>query len=110
MNPDLPQIVVQVTAGSPAEAWTIARTVVARKLAACAQIFPIRSCYEWQGKIEESDEVMLFIKTRQDRYAELEACIKDLHSYDVPEILVLPIVTGSQPYLAWIDAIVGQPR
>jgi periplasmic divalent cation tolerance protein len=107
MTEELPQIFVQVTAADTREAWTIARAVVERKLAACAQVFPIRSCYEWEGQIEESEEVMIFIKTRRDRYEALEACIKELHSYDVPEILALPILAGSHPYLHWIDEVVG---
>jgi periplasmic divalent cation tolerance protein len=102
-----PHIVVQVTAGSNEEAWTIARTVVERKLAACAQVVPIRSIYRWRGAVEESDEVILFIKTRRDRYDALEACIKELHSYEVPEILALSVVAGSRDYLEWIDEVIA---
>jgi periplasmic divalent cation tolerance protein len=108
MNSDISAIFVQVTAGSAEEAWTIARALVERKLAACAQVFPIRSCYEWQGEIQEDNEAMIFVKSRLDLYAELEAYVKELHSYDVPEILALPVVAGSEAYLRWIDEVVGR--
>jgi periplasmic divalent cation tolerance protein len=108
MNSDMSAVFVQVTAGSAEEAWTIARALVERKLAACAQVFPIRSCYEWQGEIQDDSEVMIFVKSRLDLYSEIEACVKELHSYDVPEILALPVVAGSEGYLRWIDDVVGR--
>jgi periplasmic divalent cation tolerance protein len=104
-------IVVQVAAGSADEAWAIARAVVERKVAACAQVFPARSCYEWEGKLTEADEHVVFVKSRLEAFDSLEACIKEHHSYDVPEIIALPIVAGSTPYLEWVDSVVApEPR
>lgn len=84
-------------------ALALARQLVERGLAACVnRVTGVRSIYRWQGAIEEADEITLFIKTTQARYAELEAAIKVLHPYQVPEIIVLPITGGLQSYLDWI--------
>lgn len=99
------RIQVSVAIDSRENAERLARTVVEERLAACAQLLsPIRSTYWWQGKIEEADESLLLIKTTVERYPALEARIKELHPYDVPEIAALPITDGSPEYLAWIDA------
>lgn len=94
--------VVLVTAGSEAEAGAIAQTLVAEKLAACVNIFPVQSTYRWQGEVQRDAEWQLFIKTDLQRFAELESRIRALHSYDVPEIIALPIQAGSAPYMAWL--------
>lgn len=107
MEAESPYIIVQVSAADTDQAWTIAQAVVAQKLVACAQIFPIRSVYEWEGAIAQDDEHLILMKTRRDRYEQLEALITNLHSYDVPEIMALPVVAGSAPYLRWIDEVVG---
>jgi periplasmic divalent cation tolerance protein len=106
MSDEPSYIFVQVTAGDADQAWAIAKALVERKLAACVQVFPIRSCYEWEGKIVEGNEVLVFIKSRREAYDRLEACVKELHSYEVPEILALPILRGSEKYLEWIDSVV----
>lgn len=106
MSAEPKYIIVQVSAGSSDEAWAVARTVVERKLVACAQVFPIRSCYEWQGNIEVDDEHLILMKTRHDAYTALEACIREVHSYDVPEIMAIPVVAGSHDYQQWIDDVV----
>jgi periplasmic divalent cation tolerance protein len=96
--------VVLVTCGSIAEARKIARIVVEKKFAACANIIPkIESIYRWKGKVEHAREVLVLMKTPQRRLRELENEVKRRHSYDVPEFLVLPIVAGSKEYSAWID-------
>jgi periplasmic divalent cation tolerance protein len=110
MNGPLPYLFVQVTARDADEAWTIARTIVERKLAAAAQVFPIRSCYWWQGELTEDNEYLIFMKTRAEAYEALEACVRELHSYQVPAIFALPIVAGSESYLHWIDAVVQGPE
>lgn len=100
-------MLVQVSVETSQQAQEIASAVVERKLVACAQIMPISSCYEWQGAIARDDEFLLLLKTRADAYTELETCIHELHTYEVPEIVALPIVQGSASYLRWIDDVVG---
>jgi periplasmic divalent cation tolerance protein len=82
----------------------IARALVEERLAACVNVIPgVRSIYRWEDEVQDDPEVVLIIKTRADRCEALAARIKDLHPYDVPEVLVLPAVGGSAPYLAWIE-------
>lgn len=95
--------VILVTAASKSEAETIARSLITSKLAACVTLFPVQSIYTWQNEIEQSEEWQLIIKSHLDRFSELEAKICDLHSYDVPEIIAIPIIAGSHPYLHWIS-------
>lgn len=94
--------VVLVTVGSEAEGVAIARALVESNLAACVNFFPLRSLYRWQGQVYNEPEFQLIIKTNLDNFAVLEAKIKELHSYEVPEIIALPIVNGSQAYLDWM--------
>lgn len=96
-------IIVLVTCGSEEEALRIANALVEEHLAACANIIsPIRSIYRWEGKIWDEKEWLLIIKTQSHRFAALEKKVKSLHSYSVPEIICLPILEGSLPYLSWI--------
>ena len=82
----------------------LARTLIGERLAACVNILPtMRSIYAWQGAIESADERQLVIKTSGDRLRELEARLRELHPYEVPEFLVLPIIKGSPDYLAWLQ-------
>lgn len=86
------------------QARELARILVTRKLAACINILPkMTSIYEWQGKLEQGEEHLLIIKTEQDRLAELQNTIKEAHPYELPEIIVVPIVGGYEPYLNWIS-------
>jgi periplasmic divalent cation tolerance protein len=103
------KIVVLVTCGSANEARKIARAVVEQRLAACANILasPVQSVYRWKGKVESAKEFLLIIKTTQSRFAEVSAAIKGLHSYDVPEIIALPIARGAANYLDWISKSVA---
>ena len=95
--------VVFANVGSQEEAQDIGRIVVEESLAACVNILPpIKSIYRWKGKIEEEPEVMLIFKTIQDRLPALIHRVNELHSYDVPEIIALPIIEGHEPYLEWI--------
>jgi periplasmic divalent cation tolerance protein len=95
--------VVFVTCGSIAEARRIGRAVVEKKLAACANIVSgVESIYRWKRKVERAQEVLVIMKTSATRLRELEWEVKRLHSYDVPEFIVLPIVGGSKEYLKWI--------
>jgi len=94
---------VHITASSLAEAKVIARALVEARLAACANIVPsIHSMYRWEGKIEESGEVMLILKTRAALFDQLTEKVKDLHSYSCPCIVAVPIEQGYAPYLDWL--------
>ena len=97
-------IVVFMTAANGEEATRLAEMLVGAHLAACVQILPeIESVYRWQGKIERSSEVLLLVKTTRGKFDELEREVRALHSYDTPEIVAVPIVTGSAPYLEWLN-------
>jgi periplasmic divalent cation tolerance protein len=96
-------IVVFMTAANGEEASRLAEMLVGAHLAACVQILTeIESVYRWQGKIERSSEVLLLVKTTRDKFDELEREVRALHSYDTPEIVAVPIVAGSAPYLEWL--------
>ena len=83
----------------------IAETLVARKLAACVNIVKgVESVYQWQGGIERDKEVLLLIKTRQMLFSQVEKAIQELHNYELPEIIAVPIVTGEKNYLNWIQS------
>lgn len=97
-------VMVYITAASPAEAETIGRTLVGERLAACANILPgMRSIYRWKGAIETAEETVLLVKTRQELAEALTARVKELHSYEVPCAVVLPITAGLPEFLRWID-------
>ena len=92
------------TANKREDADRIASTVVRKRVAACAQILgPIQSTYWWKGEVEEAAEWLCVMKTRSDLFSALEKEIKNIHPYEVPEIVALPIVAGSKSYLQWID-------
>ena len=96
-------LIVFVTASRDEEALRIARAVVEEKLAACAGIIPsIRSIYRWKGEICDTEELLLIIKSRYELFPALQQRIKQLHSYEVPEIIGVPIRVGSEDYLNWL--------
>jgi len=97
-------IQIYTTTENKDDAGMIAETVVKKRLAACAQVVgPITSTYWWEGAIEEAEEWFCIMKSRKDLYDKLEGAILEVHSYDVPEIVAVPIVSGSQSYLRWLD-------
>jgi len=97
-------IVVFMTAANGEEATRLAEMLVGAHLAACVQILPeMESVYRWQGKIERQSEVLLIAKTTRGKFDDLEREVRALHSYDTPEIVAVPIVTGSAPYLEWLS-------
>jgi periplasmic divalent cation tolerance protein len=96
-------LVVLNTCPDEATATRIARDLVESGLAACVnRVAGVRSTYRWQERIEDEPEVLLIIKTVRSRYPDLEMRLRSLHPYDVPEIIALPILTGSEPYLSWL--------
>ena len=96
-------IVVLINAESQEQALGIARMLVEERLAACANIIsPIRSVYRWQGAVQDESEHMMIVKTRAELFARLEARVKEVHRYEVPEIIALPIVEGAKSYLDWV--------
>lgn len=100
--------IVLTTAGSQEEARKIAHTLVERKLAACVNIVPqIESVYRWQGKVENATEWLLIIKTQAAIFARVCDAVKELHSYELPECVMIEISGGSQEYLGWIEGNCG---
>jgi periplasmic divalent cation tolerance protein len=86
------------------DAEQIARLLVERRLAACAQVTgPITSIYRWHGQIETAGEWQCWAKSRRDLYDQIEQAIRQIHPYEVPEILAVPILTGNADYLAWLE-------
>jgi periplasmic divalent cation tolerance protein len=103
-------IQVVTTVADQADAKRIAAALVAQRLAACVQVSgPIESTYRWKDQIEKSQEWVCAIKTQHVLFPEVEAAIRELHSYDEPEIIALPIIAGSQGYLDWIAESVTSP-
>ncbi len=99
------KLIVLCTCGSAEEARKIAHGVVEKQLAACVNILPgVESIYRWQGAVEQANEVMLIMKTRDTVYANLEAEIRRLHSYSVPEIIAVPVERGLRAYLDWVGS------
>lgn len=94
---------VLVTASSQSEGEAIAQALLQFKLAACVSLMPIRSLYTWKGEVHNEAEWQLMIKTDLRNFSQIEAKVQELHSYEVPEVIALPIVMGSQPYLSWIS-------
>jgi periplasmic divalent cation tolerance protein len=94
--------IVLTTLGADADAAAIARTLIDERLAACVNILPpMTSIYRWQGKVEQDREQQMIIKTARTRVADLQARVRQLHPYELPEFLVLD-ATGSEAYLAWV--------
>ena len=97
--------IVLTTTGSRDEADRLATALVERQLAGCVQILgPITSVYRWQGAVERGEEWLCVIKSLEAKFPALKVAIKELHSYDTPQIVMLPITAGSADYLAWLAA------
>ena len=98
------RIIVLITVGSEEEAHKIAELLVNEKKAACVNIVPgIDSIFSWEGKIDSAQESLLLVKTRASLFPEIVELVKRMHSYEVPEIIALPIIAGSEDYLKWLD-------
>ena len=97
-------VIVFITTGSAEEAKQIAEVLVNQRLAACVNIVPeILSIYHWQGKVENEVEAKMIIKTKSSLINQLTQKVKNMHSYDVCEVIVVPIISGNSDYLKWID-------
>jgi len=102
-------LVVLITAATEDDAAAIAKALVEGRLAACVNIVKqIRSIYRWQGKIEDEQEVLMIVKTRNELFADLVHTVRELHNYSVPEIIALPIVDGFAGYLDWLRTETGK--
>ncbi len=98
------KIVILCTCGSEADAGRIARALVEDRLAACVNVIPhIASTYRWKDHVETAAEWLLVIKSSRALFAALRSAVERLHPYEVPELLALPVLDGSAPYLAWLD-------
>ena len=98
------KIVVLSTCGSAEEAAKIARALVEKKLAACVNVMPaVRSFYRWKDVLEDEQESLLVIKSSRALFNDLRVEIERLHSYEVPEVIAVPVVDGSEGYLEWLD-------
>ncbi|HRC73828.1 MAG TPA: divalent-cation tolerance protein CutA [Candidatus Competibacter sp.] len=107
---DHSSLVVYCTCPDQATAERIAEALVVERLAACVNLVPgLVSIYRWQGQVQRAPEVLLTIKTRQAVYTLLEARIRELHPYDIPEIVALPVQVGAAEYLAWLADNTGAP-
>ncbi len=104
-------VLVLVTCASREEAGQIAGCLVRERLAACVNVAgPVRSVFRWKGAVEEQAEHVLLVKTRAELFERLAARVRELHSYEVPEVIGLPIVLGLAEYLAWIEQQTGLPE
>ena len=104
-------IQVFTTTEKKEDAEKIAKVLVEKRLTACVQIIgPIISTYWWKGKVETAEEWLLFIKSKKDLYEELEKAIKEIHPYETPEIIAIPIVAGSKDYLEWLRKVIRGQR
>ena len=102
-------VIVFVTTGSVAEAKQIAEVLVDQQLVACVNIVPeILSIYYWQGKVEKNTEAKMIIKTKSSLLNQLTQTVKNMHSYDVCEVIAVPIISGNSDYLKWIDESVHE--
>jgi periplasmic divalent cation tolerance protein len=99
------KIVVLSTCASPEEAEKLARLLVDQHLAACVNVIPrMRSFYRWKGAVESAEECLLVVKSSRALFAPLCAALEKAHSYEVPEVLALPVVEGAANYLSWLHS------
>lgn len=96
-------MLVLTTLPSAEAAAELAKAVVGEKLAACANLLPaVRSIYRWQGRVQDESEVLVLFKTRQEHFERLKARLLELHPYEIPEVLAIPVEQGYQAYLDWL--------
>jgi len=101
---DIQHLIVYITTPDRATGEAIAAALVERKLAACVNLTPVYSIYRWEGQVHREEEILLIVKTRADLFEErLVPAVQELHPYQVPEIIALPVLMGAPGYLKWID-------
>lgn len=99
-----PYIVLLITTATAEEAQRISRVLLEQKKVACVNILPrVNSLFRWQGKLDSAEESLLIVKTKASQLSEIVPLVKELHSYDIPELIALPIIGGNQDYLEWIE-------
>jgi periplasmic divalent cation tolerance protein len=104
------KIVILSTCSNEQEGERLARVLLDGRLAACVTLIPrVRSFYPWKGAIESADECLLLIKSSQEFFGPLRARLEEAHSYEVPEVLALPVIDGAEKYLNWLDQNLGKP-
>lgn len=102
-------IVVFITAPGEEEAAEIARVLVGERLAACVNIIKgVRSIYTWKGEVQDEVEALMVLKTREDLFKALKSRVRELHSYDVPEVIAMPITQGLEDYMRWMEEVTGE--
>lgn len=107
-KPAMSHITVLLTVSTEKEADKIVRQLLNQHLIACANtLSPVKSQYWWKDRIEETSETLVIMKTQEKLFDRLAQAIKQLHSYEVPEILALPIIKGAEPYLKWLDSVLA---
>lgn len=97
--------IIMTTCSDEESSKKIINALLNKKLAACIQVQKINSHYVWKGSINVDNELLLFIKTKHSLYREIESCIRENHSYEVPEIIEVPMIDGSESYFKWIDEV-----
>lgn len=99
-----PYIVLFITTATAEEAQRISRVLLEQKKVACVNIVPrVNSLFWWQGKLDSAEESLLIVKTKASLLSEIVPVVKEIHSYDIPELIALPIIGGNQDYLEWIQ-------
>ena len=100
-------VIVFITVSNPEEGEKIAKELVEKRIVACVNIVKdIKSFFIWKGKLDTANEALLIIKTRLDKLNDLISIVKSLHSYEIPEIIAIPIIYGYRPYLEWINNVI----
>ena len=103
------KVVVLTTCSSAEEAGRIAQALVERRLAGCVNVVSsLRSVYRWEGRVKEEAEILLVIKTTRALFDQVRRAVEKLHSYQVPEVICLPVIDGAPNYLNWLGAVVGE--
>lgn len=108
MNEKVKPVVVSITFGDQASAVKLGKEMVEMKLVACAQLFPILSIYNWKDEVQSDNEFFMQAKTVASKIEQIEQFIVEHHTYDVPEIIVTPIIWGHAPYLEWVVGETGE--
>ncbi len=96
-------IVVFITVNSVKQAGVIAKELLSQKAAACVNTAGVDSLFNWKSKIQKTKEILLIVKSQRKLFRKIEKIVKEFHSYEVPEIIAMPIIAGHKPYLEWID-------